>query len=347
MDYYEELGIHPDATIGEIREAYKLAVRLVHPDTQLDPRLKNLAECQMKRLSDVMAVLVNPAERARYDAGLVTGTRSGRRALPAPSSGRELLQTAMGQWFWVLLVSMTVGTGVWYALAGGGEAAAVSAPVESPRAPSRPVATQDERPAAKKRPERIARKTDAGKADPAPQVGEMLPEEPQANVRGTPPVTLTPALTPILVTKAEPGAVPAEQNARQAEAVRNGDGSRYAGEWLYAADAREEDRAGTYPARYVELRLRETGQTLAGDYRAVHRMLDKAISAEVAFRVSGESPQGTTGKLEWESRAGAKGELELTLKSPDELRVRWWTTQFGKQEALSSGMAVLMRLKTR
>jgi hypothetical protein len=24
-------------------------------------------------------------------------------------------------------------------------------------------------------------------------VGEMLPEEPQANVRGTPPVTLTPA----------------------------------------------------------------------------------------------------------------------------------------------------------
>ena len=80
MDYYEELGIHRDATIGEIREAYKLAVRLVHPDTQLDPRLKNLAECQMKRLSEVMAVLVNPGERARYDAGLAYGTRSGRRA---------------------------------------------------------------------------------------------------------------------------------------------------------------------------------------------------------------------------------------------------------------------------
>ena len=149
------------------------------------------------------------------------------------------------------------------------------------------------------------------------------------------------------MTKVEPEAAPAEQNARPAEAVRSGDGPRYAGEWLYAADAREEDRAGTYPARYVELRLRETGRTLAGDYRAVHRMLDKAISPEVTFRVSGESPQGTTGKLEWESSAGAKGELELTLKSPDELQVTWWTTQFGKQEALSSGMAVLMRLKTR
>ena len=73
MDYYEELGIHPDATTGEIREAYKLAARLVHPDKQLDPRLKNLAECQMKRLSDVVAVLVNPRERARYDAGLAGG----------------------------------------------------------------------------------------------------------------------------------------------------------------------------------------------------------------------------------------------------------------------------------
>jgi hypothetical protein len=154
-------------------------------------------------------------------------------------------------------------------------------------------------------------------------------------------------LAPILARKVEPEAAPAEQNARPADAVRSGDGPRYAGEWLYAADAREEDHAGAYPARYVELRLRETGRTLAGDYRAVHRMLDKAISPEVTFRVSGESPQGTTGKLEWESSAGAKGELELTLKSPDELRVRWWTTQFGKQEALSSGMAVLMRLKTR
>ena len=121
---------------------------------------------------------------------------------------------------------------------------------------------------------------------------------------------------------------------------------RFAGQWLYAADAREEDRAGTYPARYVEFRLREAGGTLAGDYRAVHRLLDKAISPEVVFRVSGESPQGNTGKLEWESSGGAKGELELTLKSPDQLQVKWWTTQFGKREALSSGMAVLMRLKT-
>jgi len=347
MDYYEELGIQPEATIGEIREAYKLAARLVHPDTQRDPRLKNLAECQMKRLSDVMAVLVNPEERARYDAGLARGMRAGRQGLPVPASGRELLQSAMQQWFWVLLVSMTVGTGVWYALAGGADAAAGASRVESAQVPERPVAAQGERPAVTKRPGRIARTTDKGKAEPTARARETLAEEPEANLRRTPPILMTPGLASILVRKPEPEAAPAEQNARPAEAVRSGGGPRYAGEWLYAADAREEDHAGAYPARYVELRLRETGGTLVGDYRAVHRMLDKAISPEVTFRVSGESPQGTTGKLEWESGAGARGELELTLKSSDELRVRWWTTQFGKQEALSSGMAVLMRLKTR
>ena len=94
---------------------------------------------------------------------------------------------------------------------------------------------------------------------------------------------MTPALAPVLVTKVEAGVVWAEQNAPQSGAVRSGGRTPLCGRWLYAADAREEDRAGTYPARYVELRLRETGGTLAGDYRAIHRMLDKAISPEVTF----------------------------------------------------------------
>jgi hypothetical protein len=50
--------------------------------------------------------------------------------------------------------------------------------------------------------------------------------------------------------------------------------------------------------------------------------------------------------LDWESSSGAKGELDLTLRSPNQMHVKWWTTQFGRQEALGSGMAVLVRLKT-
>jgi hypothetical protein len=163
---------------------------------------------------------------------------------------------------------------------------------------------------------------------------ETLAEEPQPSFSAP---ASTAGSTLALMAIAEP---------RPAGPGQSGGAAGFAGAWLYAADGREDDRAGTYPARYVELRLREAGRMLAGEYRAVHRVPDKAISPEVAFRVSGETPQGTKGKLEWESSGGAKGELELTLKSQDQLQVTWWTTQFGKREALSSGMAVLMRLKT-
>jgi hypothetical protein len=338
MNYYEELGIHRDATTGEIRAAYKLAVRLVHPDKQLDPRLKKLAECQMKRLSDLVDVLVNPRERARYDAGLARASLPGRVALPAPASRAELLQTAVRHWFWVLLGSMIMGTGAWYVLAGAAEAPAGIAPVLSTPAPAKPAVAHAAPPAARKRPKSIAETTTVPER-------ETPAEEPQPGATASAPVSVTPALTPPLAAKPEPGTAPVAQNEQPAGAVRSVEGPRFAGEWLFAASARGEDRAGTYQARYVELRLREAGGTLVGDYRAVHRLLGKAISPEVAFRVNGESPQGTTGKLEWESSGGAKGELELTLKSPDQLQVTWWTTQFGKQEALSSGMAVLMRLK--
>jgi hypothetical protein len=134
-------------------------------------------------------------------------------------------------------------------------------------------------------------------------------------------------------------------NARPADVARV-DASGFDGEWLLSTDAREPGNAGTYPAKYVELRLRQEGGMLTGDYRAVHTVLDKAISPEVAFRVRGESPAGNSGKLHWESSSGAKGELDLTLRSSGQMQVKWWTTQFGTQESLGSGMAVLVRLKT-
>jgi len=44
MNYYEELGIRQDAALEEIRQAYKLLARLLHPDAQPDARLKAMAE---------------------------------------------------------------------------------------------------------------------------------------------------------------------------------------------------------------------------------------------------------------------------------------------------------------
>jgi hypothetical protein len=168
-------------------------------------------------------------------------------------------------------------------------------------------------------------------------------EAPEPIESATPP---TPGADPAEGANPEHIAVPMVLEPHPVNVARGGDETRFGGQWLFAADAGEADRVGTYPARYVELLLHEEHGRLAGDYRAVYSRLDKAISPEVVFHVHGELPQGSAGALEWESNAGAKGELELTLQAPNRLLVRWWTTQFGRQEVLSSGMASLMRLKT-
>lgn len=341
MNYYEELGIARSATTAEVREAYKLAARLLHPDMQQDRRLKDLAECQMRRLSGVLAMLVNPRERARYDAGLANEFGLEPFAPPAAEGGSQLWQSAARHWFWVLLGSMIVGMGVWYGLAHGTDVPPRIATERNVRAATGPLAARVEPAPVKSRRVTTAEATRRRGAQPAPPLRSTAAEAPE-------PIVRTTDLTPVPRAEApevEQTPVPVSRDAPPADAARSGDEPRFAGQWLYAADAAEEDPAGTYPAKYVEFRLHEDHGNLAGDYRAVHTRVDKAISSEVIFHVRGELPQGKTGMLDWESGAGAKGELELTLQAPNRLLVKWWTTQFGRLEVLSSGMAVLMRLK--
>ena len=342
MNYYEELGIDRDATMSEIREAYKLAARLLHPDMQRDQRLKELAEREMKRLGGIVALLVNPRERARYDAELADEARPLRLGLLAKAGRPELLQTMVRHWFWVLLGSTTIGMGTWYGFARGPDVPRGHAAAESARVAAGLAVTEVQRAPERRRPPKTAETTSALNMGQTLPLRPTLSEAREPRPSATPP---TPVETPAEAATLEAGAGAAAQQ-RPGEAVRNGDESPFAGEWLYAADGQKEDRAGSYPARYVEFRLRTESGTLVGDYRAVHTLVDKAISPEVVLRVRGESPRGNAGTLDWESGAGARGQLELTLRSPNQLQVKWWTTQFGRQEALSSGMAVLMRLRT-
>lgn len=70
MNYYEELGVSPQATPDEIHKAYRSAVKLMHPDRQLEPQIRDIAEKQMLRLNAMAQVLLNPEERVRYDQAL-------------------------------------------------------------------------------------------------------------------------------------------------------------------------------------------------------------------------------------------------------------------------------------
>jgi curved DNA-binding protein len=61
-DYYAILGVKSDATLEQIKQAYRRLVRLHHPDLNKDAR-----DDRIKQLNEAYAVLGNAAKRAAYD----------------------------------------------------------------------------------------------------------------------------------------------------------------------------------------------------------------------------------------------------------------------------------------
>jgi len=73
--YYELLGLSPDASADDVRDAYYKLVRLLHPDRharQSDERRRALT-IVYARLGEGYRVLSNPSARAEYDQGLAAG----------------------------------------------------------------------------------------------------------------------------------------------------------------------------------------------------------------------------------------------------------------------------------
>jgi DnaJ-domain-containing protein 1 len=63
-EYYDMLGVKPDATPSEIRSAYRKRARLVHPDKNPDEE----AETKFRELSAAYQTLSDPSTRKQYDA---------------------------------------------------------------------------------------------------------------------------------------------------------------------------------------------------------------------------------------------------------------------------------------
>lgn len=362
MNYYEELGIRQDAALEEIRQAYKLLARLLHPDAQPDARLKAMAECQMKRLNEILAILTDAQKRRQYDESL---RESPKAALewappsPAPSAYRyyEILHFGLRHWFWVLIGLVVVGVGIWCmeqrnpeaaqavpsqneavpdgvgAGRPGGEAplesaANVSQPAPPPAASIAPHVAPHEVPPPSAR--RAVTRDEAAAAPAPPEPAHSFPaKEP------LPPNPIAPA-EPARVILEAPKVEPPRPTPKANEVS-------FAGNWFYAPETAGKADPNLYPATYVEFILAEEDGSLVGNYRAKYRIPDQAISPEVQFRAQGKSSTRKSCKLTWASDDGAQGEAELTLRSSNQMNVTWWTTVFGRRAALSSGMAVLIR----
>ena len=133
MTYYEELGVAPNAPASEIRQAYRVLARLVHPDGQADERVRGMAERQMKRLNDLLATLLDPRRRREYDDSLPApvaapaanaaakyrqpGVRFRPRPEPRPRRVPEWAYAVLLNWFWIVPATVILGVGCWYVAA--------------------------------------------------------------------------------------------------------------------------------------------------------------------------------------------------------------------------------------
>src|ERR1039458_6198071 len=288
-----------------------------------------------------------------------------------------VMQAALRQWFWILTGLVIVGLGVWY-VAAKDSAAAEVAPA---RAPSASVPEEPPHPArtVKTPALRASRGTaapDAGDSGPGAVPAELAPgtsdqQSPQGRVPlqtiEPPPVNVPAARAdtasgdrqssqnrvPLRTSDAPPLNLPAaradtvsEVESQRANSGGAGTGVQqisWAGSWFYVPQPEDAADPSLYAPSYIELVLVEEHGNLVGHYRARYKVPNQALSSEVGFRIEGTAQSGNSSKLVWASDEGAKGEVELTLRSSNLLKMTWWTTALGRRAALTSGTATLVR----
>ncbi|MDQ3813184.1 MAG: DnaJ domain-containing protein [Armatimonadota bacterium] len=91
IDYYEVLGVRPDADADQIKRQYRALVRQYHPDIATD---KEAAHARMQLILEAWNVLSDPAQRARYDRERQP-TSMPRSGAP-PGAGQGPLSSRMG-----------------------------------------------------------------------------------------------------------------------------------------------------------------------------------------------------------------------------------------------------------
>ena len=79
-NYYRILGVKPNASIKQIKKAYRAKMKEIHPD-KMNPALEKEATAQSQKLTDIYATLSDGTKRAAYDAKLFAGKTNASRGI--------------------------------------------------------------------------------------------------------------------------------------------------------------------------------------------------------------------------------------------------------------------------
>jgi hypothetical protein len=356
-NFYEEFGIRHDASLEEIRQAYRPLARVLHPDSQTDEKLKAVAARQMKRLHEILDILTDPQKRRAYDESLTAdaypnailhwASHAAAEPFVRPPGKFEPAQSTFRYWYWILMGCMILGCGFWYLTPRG-----PATPEPVPNGLSMETAPSERAPA----PQPVERAAKHELAEPVAAnrlpatAGAALPEKPSAakpDPPGLPEVSLPmpPALPSVAPATASSARAFESREPENAPAVPSVHGSLFAGEWFYAPSIEKPDPF-LYAPVDIEFQLSEKDGILDGQYRGRYKVPDAGVPQDVVFRVQGKSSTGASAALVWTSGDGANGEIDLDLLKPNLMKVTWWTTKLGRRLGLSSGAATLFRQQT-
>jgi curved DNA-binding protein CbpA len=348
ITFYEELGVTPDASPQQIREAFRLSVRLLHPDQQTDPLLREIAEKQMRTLNRVYAVLSDPRSRRSYDETL---EESFSPQVILKSASPSDFRRLVARMSWAAAIVVSTGLLIW--LAYDVAPAAQSRGSDSSGAPV-PTAASFPAPADKPATERNSDASEISRLrsdlqaalverDAAIQELNKLRGTPQGSSSGASgPLDRPEPNAPLTITELPSTPRPPVASSTAPPGPERPTNRKLAGFWFYAkppAGQANKNKA-LYIPEYIEATITEDNGMIHGRYRSRFVIADRAISPDVNFTFTGTA-NGTQCNCQWVG-AGGRGELILKLTAENSLRIDWTASELGTL-GLGSGTAVLTR----